>query len=183
MIITICRGLFFFQKGKEWVRKIRKETVEKVKQRSQMHSMCSYLRLVVFIIWNLRTATEAGREWKKTGSGGGEKEAVCSFTHWCRSRAPCKNSPGYVGHLECRVTSSGCDCAATGLSGACAAPPSSPWAPLRAGGRASEATDGKAAEQDLGSRPHLTRCAPRGIWAPGDAETATAAVSWTLQRV
>lgn len=116
--------VFFLLKGKEWVRKIRKETGGKkreVKQRLTMHSTCSYLRLVVLNVWNLRTKTEAGSERgrrQEVGGGGGreggEKEAVCTFTHCCRSRAPCKNSSGSVGHLECGVTSSVCDRAATG---------------------------------------------------------------------
>lgn len=152
-----------------------------------MLSKCSYMQLVVFIFWNLRTETEAGSERGRRqevgGGGGGEKEAVYSFTHWCRSRGPCKNSSGYVGHLECRVTSSVCDCAGMGLSEASAPPPSSLSAPWRsAGGHASEDAGLLTAKQDLGSWPHLPRCAPRGIWGPEDAET-TAAISWTLQRV
>ena len=50
-----------------------------------------------------------------------EKEAVCCFTHWWWSWAPCKNSPGYVRHLECRVTSSVCP----GLWRGCPLPPCS----------------------------------------------------------
>lgn len=67
---------------------------------------------------------ERGRRLEVVGGEGGEKKAVCSFAHWCKSRAPCKNSSGYVGHLECRVTSSVCDCARTGLSEASVPPPS-----------------------------------------------------------
>lgn len=74
---------------------------------------------------------EAGSERGRRKCRGEEakKEAMCCFTHWCRSRAPCKNSSGYVGHLECRVTSSACDCAGTGLSEATVPPPSSVSAP------------------------------------------------------
>lgn len=112
---------------------------------------------------------EAGSERGRRKCRGEEakKEAMCCFTHWCRSRAPCKNSSGYVGHLECRVTSSACDCWNGAVRGHCA--PSlrrvgtlkEHWRPRQCG---REATDSRAGEQDH-SWPHLTRRAPRGIRA------------------
>lgn len=50
MIITICRVLFSEREGMSK----KKRNCEKrgVHQRLAMHSTCSYLWLVVFIVWN-----------------------------------------------------------------------------------------------------------------------------------
>lgn len=153
-----------------------------------MHSTCSYLR-VSFVLWNLRTETEAGSERGRRREVGGEKEVKrkpCALSHTGVEAEPLARILLLVSsHLECRVTSSVCDCAGTGLSEA-SAPPlhhhllQPLWHPEWALEATPVRTQGYWQQrQDLRSWPHLSRRAPRGIWGP---ET-TAAISWTWQRV
>lgn len=78
----------FFQKGKEWVRKFRKETVKKRGSKAEIDHAFQVFIFAVSCFYCLEFEDgDGGRVWegKKTGSGGGgreggEKEAALSHT-------------------------------------------------------------------------------------------------------
>lgn len=131
---------------------------------------------LLFGIWGRRQRQRLAEEEDRKGERGGVKKRS-RFTLWCRSWAPCKNSPGYVRHLERRVTSSVCPVLKRGCpmllcslplvyqhsEGPLEATPV--WTRLALKGRTCRRTLHPAWERDPRSTPLSTWHFLHGIWA------------------